>query len=222
MEQDLVRYGYILVLLGVMLEGDATLVAAAFLAHRGHFSFPAVLGIAIGASTLVNELFYRLARWGGCERFARNAERHARYARIRDWVTRRGTAMLLLSRYIFGLRLAIPAACGVTGMPPFKFFVINVAGAFLWALPVAFLAYAFGHVLEYVISDLRPYEWWIASALLAAVAGYLFWRGRDTRTVSRAVRSPSVLGRDAAVRTVVEGEHFAEVHPHLHLGTPHA
>ena len=53
MEILLIKYGYVLLFLGVMVEGEAFLLAGALLAHRGILHFPFVVAIAIVANTAV-------------------------------------------------------------------------------------------------------------------------------------------------------------------------
>ncbi len=65
MIEHLLQYGYLFVFVGVVFEGDATLIAAAILAHRGHFSLALVLAVAVLASFLTDEFFYLLAKKRG-------------------------------------------------------------------------------------------------------------------------------------------------------------
>jgi membrane protein DedA with SNARE-associated domain len=169
MEDYLGQYGYVFVFLGSILEGDATLVAASFLANRRHFSLPAVIAVAAFATILFNQGVYFLARRRGRAFLERKIGQHHRYCRMRDWIQRRSVILLLFSRYIYGLRLAIPAACGMSGMRPLPFTVMNTAGAALWAVPLGIAGYALGEFLRAFWSELRRYDWHIAVALLAVV-----------------------------------------------------
>ena len=160
-------YGYVLVFLGSMIEGDATLLTAGFLAHQGHFSFPGVLLTAAVASTIVNETVYHLARKRSRRYFERKVASHPKYARVQEWIRKRSTLLLLFSRYIFGFRLAVPAACGMIGMRPPKFAGLDFLGALLWVIPVGYLGYAFGGVIEHFWANVKLYEWHIAVVALA-------------------------------------------------------
>jgi hypothetical protein len=96
---------------------------------------------------------------------------------------------LLFSRYIFGFRTAIPAACGVAGMNPLVFACTNVVGAVLWTVPLAFAGAAIGAFLESVWGELREYEWHIAVLILAVVWTVVAFKDPELRFISR------VLGR---------------------------
>jgi len=158
---------YFLIFLGSIIEGDATLMTAAFLANRGTLNFIAVLLTAALASTIANQIVFHLSRTRSRLYFERKIAKHPKYARVQHWIRRRSVLMLLFSRYIFGFRLAIPAACGMTGMPPPLFFGVNVAGAALWVVPLGYAGYAFGSVLKHFWHGVHQYEWHIAVAALA-------------------------------------------------------
>jgi membrane protein DedA with SNARE-associated domain len=166
-ETNLLQYGYVLIFLGSIVEGDATLLTAAFLAHRGRLSFVAVLATAALASSMANEAVYHLSRSRSRSYFERKIAKHPKYARVQHWIRRRSVMLMLFSRYIFGFRLAIPAACGMTGMRPGVFFALNAIGAALWVVPVGYAGYAFGGLIEHFWHGVHQYEWHIAVAVLA-------------------------------------------------------
>ena len=142
-------------------------MTAAFLSHQGHLSFYGVLGTAALASTLLNEVVYHLSRTRSRQYFERKITRHPKYGRVQDWIRSKSVLLLLFSRYIFGFRLAIPAACGVTGMRPAVFSSLNFVGAALWVIPLGLAGYAFGAAIQRFWHGVRAYEWHIALAALA-------------------------------------------------------
>jgi membrane protein DedA with SNARE-associated domain len=160
-------YGYVLVFFGSLVEGDATLMTAAFLSHQGHLSFYGVLGTAALASTLLNETVYHLSRTRSRRYFEGKIAKHPKYGRVQDWIRSRSVILLLFSRYIFGFRMAIPAACGITGMRPSVFSSLNAAGAALWVIPLGYAGYAFGAVIQRFWHGVHAYEWHLALAALA-------------------------------------------------------
>lgn len=191
--------GYFLVFLGSIIEGDATLLTAAFLAHQGHLNFVGVLLSAALASTLINEAVYRLARTRSRRYFERKVAKHPKYGRVQDWIRKRSVMLLLCSRYIIGFRLAVPAACGMTGMRPTVFSVLNALGAALWVVPLGYVGYAFGSVLEQLWVEVRAYEWHIAVAALAIGWLLLVRYDPELRMVSTLVfRTHSFALRESA------------------------
>lgn len=199
MTGNLITYGYVVLVLGVLLEGDATLATAGFLANRGYFSLSGVLLASTVATAIGNHAYYHIARRTGQAALARKAAESPRYARVRQLVHRRGTLMLLFSRYIFGFRIAIPALCGAAGMPPRRFVVVNLLGAVVWSVSVALVGYFFGHTLDLALEDPVQYERYIAVALAIGVFLALLWfRRRDFHEEVTAVRHPEDLAPESA------------------------
>src|SRR5688572_17233126 len=140
----LVSYRYVIVFVGSIFEGDATLLAASFLARRHVMSFAAVLGTAAAATILFNELVFYFSRRSGKDFLERRVGRHPSYARVQRWVNRRSVVLLLFSRYLFGFRLAIPVACGATGMRAVTFSTVNAVGAVIWVVPLGLIGFFLG------------------------------------------------------------------------------
>jgi lysylphosphatidylglycerol synthetase-like protein (DUF2156 family) len=96
---------------------------------------------------------------------------------------RHGRWLLLGSRFAFGLRILIPAACGALGMPPGAFVPLVILAGALWAIPTAVLAFYAGAAIESLLVDLRGYEVLIAAAVVLVPAAYL-----GARRLGRLVR----------------------------------
>jgi membrane protein DedA with SNARE-associated domain len=199
MEELLLRYGYVLLFFGVIVEGDAALITAAYLAHRGYLRVSAVFLVAAVATTLANQAFYWISRRYAHLLFKEGTAAHEKSERAKRWVARRGDTLLFFSRFIFGFRTAIPAACGAADMPAFKFFWLNAAGAVVWVLAFGFGGHALGHVAEIAYSDLKRHEWFIAAVLLLAVFAVVVWRshGRELREIGILMIHPGQLPNES-------------------------
>ena len=217
-------FEYLILLVGSVIEGDASLLSAAFLANRGFFSLPLVILTAAFSTTAANQFYYILARSKGRESLERKAARYHRYRRVQTWMRKRGAVLLVFSRFIYGLRIAIPAACGAVGMTPMRFFVLNLVGAFVWAVPIALAGYFFGQTLTLFFENLRDYDWWIAGALLLSVAVFLLIRHlNDVPAVTTMFTHPEHLGEESTerlegiYRKVESMEHHHHHHHHRHV-----
>jgi lysylphosphatidylglycerol synthetase-like protein (DUF2156 family)/membrane protein DedA with SNARE-associated domain len=183
MESLLIKYGYALLFLGVAFEGEAVLLAAAVLAAEGVFRLPVVIAVAVAANSLADQLYYQLARLRGRAWLERRFGSHPRYQRLIGLVGRRGGLLLVASRFAYGLRIAIPAACGALGMGVGAFTLLDLLAGFAWALPMAALGFLAGGALGPTLAGVHRYEEGIALLLAAAAAALL-----GVRHVRRAVR----------------------------------
>jgi membrane protein DedA with SNARE-associated domain len=170
------QYGYWMVLLGALAEGESVLLAAGFAAHRGLLQLPWVIAIAFVASSLGDQLCFYLGRRHGPRLLARFPSLQHKLERLQPLLQRHPNAAILSVRFLYGLRTAGPIALGVLGVPRWKFMLLNLASAALWASGFALLGYQFGNALQWWLKDLRAVEEGVLLVLLlAALALPLGW-----------------------------------------------
>jgi phosphatidylglycerol lysyltransferase len=176
MEMLLIKYGYFLLFLGVAVEGEAFLLAGSFLAHRGYFSLQIVILVAVLSNCAADIVYYRLARTRGRAWLDRRFARNQYYQRTLELAEHHANWILLISRYAFGFRIIIPAACGALRMPPLRFALINLVASIIWAVPTALLGFYFGSVAATLIERAWHYEFAVLIALVAAGFAILSFR----------------------------------------------
>ena len=220
LEHELLRYGYALLFLGVMVEADTFLLAGAFLAHRGYFSLPVVIGLAIVANALANQGWFWLARTRGRAFLERKLADDRRFQRVHAWLQRRGHVLIPASRFLFGFRVAIPAAYGANGTSPLTFTLLDAASAVVWGVVVGFAGYALGDTMEVIVADVQRYEGLILAILFVGAAAILVRRRRGVAAALAALRRPMEAGGDAVrhlLFLVRRAGRLLVVHPHGRL-----
>jgi lysylphosphatidylglycerol synthetase-like protein (DUF2156 family)/membrane protein DedA with SNARE-associated domain len=176
----LLKYGYLLLFAGVIVEGEAVLIAGSFLASRGYFNIGTVALVALAANTLSAQFYYTAARVRGRRWFDGRFPMDSPYRRIIDWVKNRANWVLLISRFVFGFRIVIPAACGAFGMPAARFTIINVLAGLLWVVPTSVAGYYFGEEVTIFVRGARQYT--TTAVLVAALVGiFVFFAWRHIR-----------------------------------------
>jgi lysylphosphatidylglycerol synthetase-like protein (DUF2156 family)/membrane protein DedA with SNARE-associated domain len=211
---------YLLLFFGTLVEADAALVAAAFLAHRGRLSLAIVIPVCIAATFTANQFWFWLARLRGRAYLERKLQSDRRFQRIHGWLQRRGTVLVPGSRFLWGFRAAIPAVYGASGMSPLTFTWLDGASAVIWGVVVGFAGYAFGDTLEALLPTLRRYEVAVVVGLLAIGAAAAFRRRRRLVVVAKALRGPFEAGGESAVALLLlarRASRLLVVHPHGRL-----
>ncbi|MFN8093563.1 MAG: phosphatidylglycerol lysyltransferase domain-containing protein [Vicinamibacteria bacterium] len=193
MESLLVKYGYALLFAGIAVEGEAVLLAAGLLARHDFFRLPVVIAIAVAANAFADQFYFRLARQRGRAWVEKRFGQSPRFQSLMARMGRHAFALLVVSRFAYGLRIAIPAACGVVGMNVFAFTLADLVAGLLWAVPVAWLGYTAGGGVAPLLESVHRYEVAIAVALLAAAAAWL-----GLRRARRIVRWRELGLADAA------------------------
>jgi membrane protein DedA with SNARE-associated domain len=160
---------YLAIYIAAILEGEIYYSKVSADAINGRLFWPLVLTMgALGGATGDQLWFYVLRgriHW---------LDRFPRLARYRDTVSarvhRNETGLVLVSRFLPGLRTAIPIACAYAGMKPLKFSALNLVSAFAWA--AAIMAFVKGG--SSTLSAFGLDAWW--GPFIPALVVVLFFR----------------------------------------------
>jgi membrane protein DedA with SNARE-associated domain len=176
----LISYGLVLLFAliaaesaGVPLPGETTLIAAAILAARGHYSILTVIVVAAAAAIIGDNIGYwigrtggrkLLQRWGPVRRYAERAlppgER---------FFEKHGGKTVFIGRFVAVLRVTAAWLAGLTHMSWWRFFLWNAAGGIVWATAVSLLAYYFGKAAADAVATYGVYAL-VVIVVVAAIA----------------------------------------------------
>lgn len=186
-EAYIIHFGYLIILVGTFFAGEAILVLAGFLAHRGYLNFPLVVLVAFMGSLTGDQLYYFLGRKKGLAYLDQHPSWKTKSARIRKLMQRHQNLLILLFRFVYGIRTITPFLIGVSNVSPWKYLALNAVGAFVWAITLTSLGYVFGHAAELILNDIKKYEFIIMGFII--LVGLAVWllhfraeRRRNKRT----------------------------------------
>lgn len=138
--QGFARYGYWLLFIGTFLEGEAVLLAAGIFAYFGRFNILLVILIASLAIILGDNIQYFIGRKLGKEFL----EKRSRFKKLNGKFQNHTNKILLLSRFMFGMRVATMLMAGANNVDHKKFFKFNAISGILWVIAIAGLGFVFG------------------------------------------------------------------------------
>lgn len=178
MEQAVLDYGYVAIFFAAAIEGEVALVMAAVLAQRGLLGLlPGVLA-AFAGTFAIAEAGYFFARRQGRDWFAHRAGASPRLRRVERLLQQKGSKLVFWSRFLWGIRIWIPIACGLGGLSRTKFAMWNLAGAVFWTAVIAPIGWLFGDVLEAMHEDAQIVMLWATAVIVVATMAYVIWRLR--------------------------------------------
>jgi membrane protein DedA with SNARE-associated domain len=189
-----IRYGYLMVVAGVIVEGDATMVAAAILAHRGYLKIGVVVALGAVTSLTMNQVYFWLGRRHGLDRVAK-ADGYKLFRNIVHHTRKHAIWLVLLSRFVFGFRMAIPATVGALGMSMTRFLIADIFGAILWAGTMGATGYLAGHAGQVLLSNMRDNEWIVAAVLIVLTLAWGVYRRRHVQEVTTLLDRTDVLAQ---------------------------
>jgi membrane protein DedA with SNARE-associated domain len=186
------RWGYLAVAgvigvesFGVPAPGQTIMVAAAIYAGAGRLNVFAVGAIAFVAAVLGDNVGY----WIGVRGGRRLVHRFGKYIFITperlDWAerffARRGNRIVVVARFIDGLRQLNGVIAGITAMPWRTFLIYNAIGAALWVGWWTTISYLLGTHLVVIMEHAHRYKWWAIAFVAVVVATYITLHVRHVR-----------------------------------------
>jgi membrane protein DedA with SNARE-associated domain len=187
LEPTLNRFGYLAVLglvliedFGVPVPGETVLVLAAVYAGTGRLNIVLVALLGFCGALLGDNIGFALGHFGG----RRLAERYGRYVfltperldKATRFFDRHGGKIIIVARFIEGLRQANGIIAGTSGMRWARFLAFNAIGAALWVLVWTSIGYLSGSHIDAIYRDASRYSTYLAIAVGALLVAYIIRR----------------------------------------------
>jgi membrane-associated protein len=191
---------------GFFLPGDSLLVTAGLLASTHNAGDPHVnLGlILIGcpiAAVLGDQVGYVFGRRLGPALFSRPESRFFKpeiLNRANEYFERRGARMIVLARFVPGVRTFTPIVAGASAMSYRVFSAFNVLGGLAWSLGLILAGYELGSRVKHIDRYLLPIIVVVIVASLIPVAlEYRRHRSQRTSRPSQAAQPGPAAHDDA-------------------------
>ena len=197
------HYGYWTVALLLLLEnigvpvvpGEFAMISGAIFAGTGRagLNIVVVAVVAFVASVVGAEIGYFIGRFAGRELILH----YGKYIMIKPHhldraeaiVDRYGGIVVVIARFIVGLREANGVIAGITQMRRLVFTVFNVIGAAIWVATWVTIGDLAGDHIDTIYADINRYSLYVFGVLVALVAGYI-----ASRVIRRSRRGGSGSG----------------------------
>lgn len=160
---------------GVPAPGETVLIAASVYAGAGRLNIVAVAVVGFVAAVFGDNIGYAIGRFGGRAlvlRFGRYVRlTEERLARAESFFTRHGGKIVVVARFVEGLRQANGIVAGITRMHWLRFVAFNALGAALWVATWTSVGYLAGNHIQAIYTQVNRYALYLlAAAALAIIA----------------------------------------------------
>jgi len=171
---NLETYGYIGLFLYSLGGGFVALIGAGVLSFMGKMDLGLSMTIAFIANAIGDVGLFYMARYQK-NMMMNGLRKHRRKLALSHVMMKKyGSWIILLQKFVYGIKTLIPIAIGLTKYDFKKFAILNVISAGIWTLFFGFGSYYSGSFLVEVaklISD-KP---WIAPLILVVFGGALWF-----------------------------------------------
>lgn len=200
LESPLNHHGYLAVAglvfledFGVPVPGETILILGAVYAATGRLSIVLVALLGFIAAMLGDNVGFTIGHFGGRPLVVR----YGRYVRLTTeradkatrFFERHGGKIVVLARFIEGLRQANGIIAGIAGMHWARFVIFNAIGAALWVAVWTSVGYFSGSHINAIYSVVTRYDTYFAIAVGVVVLGYIarrVWRARAAKAREQA------------------------------------
>lgn len=168
LQELLIRYGLIAVLIGSAFEGDFTLILSGVVAHLGIFAFPLAVAAGVAGSIIGDSAWYALGRLRG-PRF-RQGRLYRRVAPTVERLAHRlGPWQLVAARFVYGTKSASMIFWGLHGLSLPKFLLIDGIGCVLGSVVFTSLGYLLSGSATVLLGHVKRFELWLLGAFLVGI-----------------------------------------------------
>jgi membrane protein DedA with SNARE-associated domain len=187
-------YGYLAIAVIVTIEsfgpplpGETIIIAASLYAGAGRLNIWLVILIAFSSAVVGDNIGYFIGRKGGRALVERHGKyvgaTEERFAKAEAFFVRNGRWVVIVARFIEGLRQLNGVIAGTTGMRWRTFAMSQVLGAALWVGLWATVGYNSGSHVEAIYSAFSKIGYGLFALVVIAAAIWWF-RRRRKRTVT--------------------------------------
>jgi membrane protein DedA with SNARE-associated domain len=175
-QELLIRYGLVAVLIGSAFEGDFSLILAGVVSHLGIFPFPLAVTVGAVGSLMGDTIWYGFGRFRG-PRF-REGKVYRRVGPTIDRLARRlGPWELLAARFVYGTKAASMVFWGLHGLPVWRFFLIDSIGCVIGSFVFTGIGYLVSGSATVLLGKVRRVQFWLLGAFaVGVIAVYLINR----------------------------------------------
>ena len=175
MIQDLSTYGYLILFLYTLGGGMIALIAAGMLSFAGKMDITLCIVVATVSNFIGDMILFWLARYNKKE-FAPFIKKQRRNLALSQILFKKyGDRIILIQKFIYGLKTLIPIAIGLTKYSFTKFGILNAVSSLVWSLIIGLVSYFASDFVMQIYEKAKIYPWIAPLALVAIVALIVFY-----------------------------------------------
>lgn len=164
------EYGYIILFLWSILEGEMGLIMGGILAHTGDLNYAMTIFIAGLGGFTGDQMYFYIGRFNKGIIQRKLHKQRRKFAIAHLLLKKYGWPIIFMQRYMYGLRTVIPMSIGITKYSAKRFAIINLLSAWVWAAITVTPAYYFGKEILVALGYAKQH-WYFA---LPIAASFLF------------------------------------------------
>ncbi|WP_288545583.1 DedA family protein [uncultured Helicobacter sp.] len=168
-------WGYVILFLYCMGSGYVGIVAAGVLSALGSMNIGLSIVVAAMGNFVGSLLLVYLVRYQKKD-FLKYLNKHRRkIALMHIWLKKYGSILILINKYLYGIKFLVPAAIGVSRYNIKRFMVLNFIACFVWAASLGIVAFYSSKFIEIFIDKYGQYSYMVVFGVFVVIIGFVVW-----------------------------------------------
>lgn len=168
------EYGYVVLFVWSILEGELGLIMAGIMSHTGDMFLPIALLVGALGGFVGDQIYFYIGRFNKKYIHGQLHAHRRKFAIAHLLIKKYGWPIIFVQRYMIGMRTAIPMAIGLTKYSSKKFAFINLISALVWSSVTIIPAYYFGAEILKALQWARAH-WYYATPIAIIVVGSIIY-----------------------------------------------
>lgn len=168
------EYGYAVLFLWSILEGESGLVMAGLFAHTGDMQLLTAIVTAGLGGFFGDQIYFYIGRFNKNYAYRAFKNQRRKLALARFLLKKHGWPIIFLQRYIYGMRTIIPLSIGLTGYSAKMFALINFFSALCWSSLIIVPVWYFGTEILSLIAWAKAH-WYFALPFMGILIGSIYY-----------------------------------------------
>ncbi len=161
------EYGYVILFLWSILEGEMGLIMAGIMTHTGDMQYLVTVFVAGLGGFTGDQIYFYIGRFNKSFIQRKLHKQRLKFAIAHLLLKKYGWPIIFVQRYMYGLRTVIPMSIGITKYSARKFAIINLLSAWVWAAITITPAYLLGEQILSLLTIAKEH-WYLALPIAGA------------------------------------------------------
>ncbi|MBX7489897.1 DedA family protein [Helicobacter turcicus] len=175
------KYGYVILFLYSLGGGFVALIGASVLSFAGKMDLTFSIIVAVIANFIGDLMLFYIARYQKAMMQPYFAKHRRKLALVHILMRKYGSIIIVIKKYIYGLKTLVPLAIALTPYSLAKFNLYNAIGAVVWGVSIGLLGYFSGGILIKTFETLSEYPLLAPLFIAALLGGLWLWLSRATK-----------------------------------------
>lgn len=171
---SLSTYGYLILFFYSLGGGMVAIIAAGILSYAGKMDLTTSIAVAFFANALGDSLLFYMSKYNKTQMMPYLKQHRRKLALSHILMKKYGDKIIFFQKFVYGIKTLIPIAIGLTKYPQFKFNVLNVISAAIWAMSLGYASFYSGEALIRFSSYFSTHPW-LAPLIVFTLIGLLWY-----------------------------------------------